>query len=50
MNELILADSGSDMFVTVHYGLLDIKAHRLTYSSAGHNLALCVSADGTPNE
>lgn len=47
-NELIISDSASDMFVTVHYGLLDIMAHRLTYSSAGHNLALYVPADGGP--
>ena len=47
INELILSDSTSDMFVTVHYGLLDIMAHRLTYSSAGHNLALYVPADGS---
>ena len=47
INELILSDSTSDMFVTAHYGLLDIAGHRLTYSSAGHNLALYVPADGS---
>lgn len=46
INELIISDSASDMFVTAHYGLLDITAHRLTYSSAGHNLALYVPGDG----
>lgn len=40
VNDLILSDSTSDMFVTVHYGVLDIMAHQLTYSSGGHNLAL----------
>ena len=39
-NELILSDSTSDMFVTANYGVLDTLGHRLTYSSAGHNLAL----------
>ena len=39
-NDLILSDSTSDMFVTASYGVLDVAAHRLTYSSAGHNLAL----------
>jgi len=39
-NKLILSDSTSDMFITANYGVLDITAHRLTYSSAGHNLAL----------
>jgi phosphoserine phosphatase RsbU/P len=48
INELILSDSTSDMFVTVHYGLLDLTAHRLTFSSAGHNLALHVPASGSP--
>jgi sigma-B regulation protein RsbU (phosphoserine phosphatase) len=28
------------MFVTAHYGVLDTMRHRLTYASAGHNLAL----------
>jgi sigma-B regulation protein RsbU (phosphoserine phosphatase) len=40
VNDLILSDSASDMFVTAHYGVLDISRHRLTYASAGHNLAL----------
>ncbi len=45
-NELILSDSTSDMFVTANYGVLDIVEHRLTYSSAGHNLALHAPAAG----
>ena len=39
-NKLILSDSTSDMFVTANYGVLDTASHRLTYSSAGHNLGL----------
>lgn len=39
-NDLILADSTSDMFITAYYSVLDIEAHTLTYASAGHNLAL----------
>lgn len=39
-NELILSDSTSDMFVTAYYSILDTAAHRLTYASGGHNLAL----------
>lgn len=45
-NELILADSKSDMFITVYYSVLDAGQHKLTYASAGHNLALYAPADG----
>ncbi len=45
-NTLILSDSASDMFITANYGVLDIKTHRLVYSSAGHNLALHAPAVG----
>ena len=46
-NDLILSDSTSDMFVTASYGVLDAAAHQLTYSSAGHNLALHAPAEET---
>ena len=39
VNALILADSTSDMFVTVYYSVLDVGDHGLTYASGGHNLA-----------
>jgi sigma-B regulation protein RsbU (phosphoserine phosphatase) len=45
-NELVVADSTSDYFVTAYYALLDAQRHTLIYSSAGHNLALYVPADG----
>jgi sigma-B regulation protein RsbU (phosphoserine phosphatase) len=51
VNDLILSDSTSDMFVTAHYGVLDIVRHHLTYASAGHNLALhatAAAADADP--
>lgn len=43
-NELILSDSTSDMFVTAYYSVLDAVSHRLTYASAGHNLAFYAPA------
>ena len=43
-NELMLADSASDMFVTAYYSVLDPKTHRLTVASAGHNLAVYAPA------
>ncbi len=49
-NKLILADSTSDMFVTAYYGVLDAVRHKLTYASAGHNLALHAPAGGCASE
>ncbi len=49
-NELIIADSTSDMFVTAYYSILDSERHELTYASAGHNLAFYSPADGRPPE
>jgi sigma-B regulation protein RsbU (phosphoserine phosphatase) len=43
-NELMLADSASDMFVTAYYSVLDPERHHLTVASAGHNLAFYAPA------
>jgi len=43
-NELIVADSTSDYFITAYYGVLDPAQHKLTYASAGHNLAYFAAA------
>jgi sigma-B regulation protein RsbU (phosphoserine phosphatase) len=45
-NEVMLADSRSEMFVTAYYSTLDAEKHLLTYASAGHNLAMHVPANG----
>lgn len=37
VNDLLLADTSSGMFVTLFYGVLDTENGRLLYSSAGHN-------------
>lgn len=37
VNELIMTDTRSDMFVTMFYGVLNTRTGELTYASAGHN-------------
>ncbi len=44
-NERILADTDSDLFVTVFYGVLDLSSGRFIYCNAGHNPAYLFSRD-----
>jgi sigma-B regulation protein RsbU (phosphoserine phosphatase) len=46
VNELLLSDTHSDLFVTVWYGLWDTRTGKIVFSSAGHNPAILIRADG----
>jgi sigma-B regulation protein RsbU (phosphoserine phosphatase) len=50
VNELLLSDSRSDMFVTVWYGVWDTATGEITYANTGHNPPLLMSADGSSVE
>ncbi|NLX10099.1 MAG: GAF domain-containing protein [Chloroflexi bacterium] len=50
VNELLLRDTRSDLFVTVWYGLWNARTGEVNFSSAGHNPALLIRADGTPEQ
>jgi serine phosphatase RsbU (regulator of sigma subunit)/putative methionine-R-sulfoxide reductase with GAF domain len=47
VNELLLRDTRSDLFVTIWYGLWDARTGQLRYSSAGHNPPLLIHPDGS---
>ncbi len=47
VNELLLRDSRSDLFVTLWYGLWDTNTGVVRFSSAGHNPPLVIRADGS---
>jgi serine phosphatase RsbU (regulator of sigma subunit) len=50
VNELLLADSRSDLFVTCWYGVLDPATGEISYANAGHNPPIIVRADGMSEE
>ena len=50
VNEVLLRDTRSDLFVTVWYGLWDTVAGTVRFASAGHNPPLMIRADGTTEQ
>ncbi|MGC8875192.1 MAG: GAF domain-containing protein, partial [Chloroflexia bacterium] len=46
VNRLLLEDSRAEMFVSAFYAVLDPRNGEMRYTSAGHNPALVVRADG----
>ncbi len=46
VNDLLLADSRSDLFVTVIYAVWEPESGRLSYTNAGHNPPLYLRANG----
>jgi sigma-B regulation protein RsbU (phosphoserine phosphatase) len=50
VNDLLLRDTRSDLFVTVWYGLWDAENGTVCFSSAGHNPPLLIRADGSAEQ
>src|SRR5690606_13156840 len=46
VNDLLLSDAGTDLFVTMFYAVWDPQAATVTYASGGHNPPLLVRASG----
>ena len=49
-NALLSQESVNNMFVTVFYGIYNIRTGEVTYSNAGHNPPYLMKADGTVEE
>lgn len=47
INALIHANTGIDKFITMFWGMLDIREHTLEYVNAGHNPPYLLRSDGT---
>ena len=46
VNNIIVDESPSNMFVTIFYGVLDTRSGTFEYSNGGHNPPFLISADG----
>ncbi len=49
VNNILVDDSPSNMFVTVFYGVLDTRTGAFEYSNGGHNTPFLVSSNGEVN-
>ena len=49
-NALLSQESVNNMFVTVFYGIYNIRTGEVAYSNAGHNPPYLMKADGTVEE
>lgn len=47
LNDLLAAENEQMMFVTVIYGVLDLRDGRFTFANAGHNAPVLVRGNGT---
>lgn len=47
VNALLERENEASMFVTVFYGVIDLRSLTLSYANAGHNPPLVLQADGT---
>ncbi len=45
-NSLLCAENEECMFVTVFYGVMDIRTGKISYANAGHNPPFVIGADG----
>jgi len=47
VNEILLRDTRSELFVTIWYGMWDTETGKVAFTSAGHNPPLVIRADGS---
>lgn len=50
VNNMLIPESDISTFVTVFYGVMDLKTGELSYCNGGHNLPYIQSKDGAVNE
>lgn len=50
VNNILVDESPSNMFVTLFYGVLDTRSGAFEYSNGGHNPPYLISTDGKPKQ